>query len=166
MEKMTLNELARMRKLAGINESFGGVDANDGAQIMQQVGLSPEEAAMDAAEVAAEQGVPPLSAEEIALHVAEFAKSFEFLKAQGVIKPEYLNPIGEGEDLDESIDSQIRKAKKTFITACLALGVYVGVLHPLANAFGFDVPDMSHITHDIFQIRHPDGGYNNNHGGF
>ena len=157
MERTTLNELARMRKLAGINESFGGADAEDGAQIMGQAGLSPEEVARDAAEVAADHGAPAPTADEIALRVAEFTKAFEFLKANGQIKPEYLSPIGEAEDLDEGLESNIKLAKKVLMSTAKWLGLYIIAIQPLAQAIGFDTPDLSHVTHDIFQMSNPDG---------
>jgi hypothetical protein len=157
MERTTLNELARMRKLAGINESFGGVDADDGAQIMGRAGLSPEEAARDAADVAASQGAPAPTPEEIALKVAEFVKAFEFLKANGQIKPEYLSPLGEAEDLDEGIESNIKLAKKVFLSTAKWLGIYILAIQPIASAIGFETPDLSHVTHDIFQMANPDG---------
>jgi hypothetical protein len=149
MEKETLTELARMRKLAGINESFGG-NNDDGD------GIDGVDAVSVAAKAAAETGKPAPTAEEIAQHVAQFAQAFEFLKAQGMIKPEYLNPMGESEELDESIDSKIKKSMKAMGTAATWLGWYM-LLGPALDALGVPHPDLSHVSYEVLGMVSPDG---------
>lgn len=126
MEKENLTEIARIRKLAGLNESLGEAKA------------AP-------------------SQEEVDMHVAAFAHAFDTLKDAGLIKPEVVDSIDENQ-LEEGIDTNIKKALKIFKTTALWLGMY-GLAGPALDAAGIPHPDLSHVSYDLLQMLSPDDPY-------
>jgi hypothetical protein len=142
-------ELARMRKLAGLTESFEAGDDGDGLDGVDAVSV--------AADAAAASGKPAPTAEEIADHVAAFMAAFQTLKDNNAFTPEIMAAISESESLDEGIEQKIKKSMKTLCTAAMWLGLY-NLGGPILDATGLPFPDLSHISYDLLGMVSPDSG--------
>lgn len=142
MEKETLNELARMRKLAGLNESFGGVAE---APAADQAGMPPQD--------------------EVAKFVAMLHSAIDEMEASGAITPELMAKMNEDVALDEGmIPPKMKKAMKMFGTVAMWLGAY-NLLGPALDAVGVPHPDLSHISYDVLGLVSPDSGAEQGYGG-